>query len=441
MPYQFTNNATSILRQDTPAASTTITLPSGEGARFPQPTGAYNFMVTLEDRRTGQIEICKCTARTADVLTVTRAQEGTTAQLFVAGATVSNRVTAQQLVDLQAASLGVPEAPVNANQYARQNAAWTIVNWANLAGKPTTFTPIAHTHPISEVTGLQAALDAESSARASADTTLTNNLAAETTSRTNNDTTLTNNLNSEITNRTNADTTLTTNLNSEISNRTNADAALQTDINTRATTTALNTEITNRVADVDAEEAARTAADNLRVLKAGDTMTGALVLPGDPTAALQAATKQYVDNPPTAFAHRSGSGTVTITPAAAWQKLNLGTISSGINVGGWTISGGNLIVPKTGVYMLGVSAGIQAVAATATAMLVGVGINSVAVPAFQQRIQNPAATGTWVMNAQRPVSLTAGDALSLLVFNSVGTTNTVTDSNDSTFLWATFLTA
>jgi hypothetical protein len=31
-------------------------------------------------------------------------------------------------------------------------------------------------------------------------------------------------------------------------------------------------------------------------LKAGDTMTGPLVLPGDPTANLQAATKQYVDN-------------------------------------------------------------------------------------------------------------------------------------------------
>jgi len=31
------------------------------------------------------------------------------------------------------------------------------------------------------------------------------------------------------------------------------------------------------------------------VLKAGDTMTGPLVLPGDPTQPLQAATKAYVD--------------------------------------------------------------------------------------------------------------------------------------------------
>src|SRR5262245_66634927 len=34
---------------------------------------------------------------------------------------------------------------------------------------------------------------------------------------------------------------------------------------------------------------------NGKVAKAGDTMTGPLVLPADPTAALQAATKQYVD--------------------------------------------------------------------------------------------------------------------------------------------------
>jgi hypothetical protein len=37
------------------------------------------------------------------------------------------------------------------------------------------------------------------------------------------------------------------------------------------------------------------AVDNLKVAKAGDTMTGLLTLSGDPTAALGAATKQYVD--------------------------------------------------------------------------------------------------------------------------------------------------
>lgn len=45
-----------------------------------------------------------------------------------------------------------------------------------------------------------------------------------------------------------------------------------------------------------AEAAARAAADNLRVLKAGDTMTGPLVLSGAPTINLHAATKKYVDD-------------------------------------------------------------------------------------------------------------------------------------------------
>lgn len=51
----------------------------------------------------------------------------------------------------------------------------------------------------------------------------------------------------------------------------------------------LNTAIGN-------EETARIAGDALKVAKAGDTMTGALVLSGDPTLDLHAATKQYVDD-------------------------------------------------------------------------------------------------------------------------------------------------
>lgn len=50
-----------------------------------------------------------------------------------------------------------------------------------------------------------------------------------------------------------------------------------------------------RKAYVDAGDAAATALANGKVSKAGDTMTGPLVLPGDPTAAEQAARKAYVD--------------------------------------------------------------------------------------------------------------------------------------------------
>lgn len=36
---------------------------------------------------------------------------------------------------------------------------WANLGWTDVTNKPTTFTPSAHTHPISQVTGLQTALD------------------------------------------------------------------------------------------------------------------------------------------------------------------------------------------------------------------------------------------------------------------------------------------
>jgi hypothetical protein len=92
----FANNASSRLYQDTASGSATIRVQDGHGDKFPQPVGDGSnwFIVTVEDRRTGQIEIMKCTARTGDILNVVRAQEATIAQDFIAGANVSNRLTA-----------------------------------------------------------------------------------------------------------------------------------------------------------------------------------------------------------------------------------------------------------------------------------------------------------------------------------------------------------
>ena len=100
MSLLFKNNATGRLKANTTAVTTLITLDTGEGARFPQPAAGDWFQVTLEDRREGKVEICRCTARSADNLTVLRAQEGTVAQSFLAGAIVSNRFTAQTLQDI-----------------------------------------------------------------------------------------------------------------------------------------------------------------------------------------------------------------------------------------------------------------------------------------------------------------------------------------------------
>ena len=62
-----------------------------------------------------------------------------------------------------------------------------------------------------------------------------------------------------------------------------------------------------------------TASSTNYVLKAGDTMTGALVLPGDPVAALQAATKNYVDT--TSAGVQAGLGQKVSTVPAAGQTV------------------------------------------------------------------------------------------------------------------------
>ena len=86
------NNATSKLASSLTAAATTLSVTTGEGAKFPSPTGGDWFPLTLI-KSSGALEILRCTARSGDVLTVTRAQEGTAAQAFSAGDRVEVRLT------------------------------------------------------------------------------------------------------------------------------------------------------------------------------------------------------------------------------------------------------------------------------------------------------------------------------------------------------------
>lgn len=77
------------------------------------------------------------------------------------------------------------------------------------------------------------------------------------------------------------------------------------------------------------------AADALKVNKSGDTMTGPLTLAADPAAALQAATKQYIDNlllgaimafpqttEPTGWLKCNGQAVSRITYAALFSKIS-----------------------------------------------------------------------------------------------------------------------
>ncbi|MCA1490090.1 hypothetical protein I6F11_04050 [Ensifer sp. NBAIM29] len=93
MAVLLSNNATSTLAASINTSVTTISIQSADAAKFPSPTGGDWFPITVIDSA-GNIEIMKCTARSSATLTVTRAQEGTTAKSFASGARVDLRLTA-----------------------------------------------------------------------------------------------------------------------------------------------------------------------------------------------------------------------------------------------------------------------------------------------------------------------------------------------------------
>ena len=84
MGVKVTNNAFGTLSSAINTSVTTITLDSGQGARFPT-LGANDFFFgTLVDT-SNNLEIVKVTARSTDSLTVVRGQDGTTATAFAIG--------------------------------------------------------------------------------------------------------------------------------------------------------------------------------------------------------------------------------------------------------------------------------------------------------------------------------------------------------------------
>ena len=98
MSVKFANNAFGTLNAGISNSATSITLSSGQGARFPTLASGEYFYATLIDT-SNNLEVVKCTARSTDVLTVTRAQESTTAQAFAIGDRIELRVTAAGLTD------------------------------------------------------------------------------------------------------------------------------------------------------------------------------------------------------------------------------------------------------------------------------------------------------------------------------------------------------
>lgn len=107
------NNANTTLAAGISSSVTTIALATGTGALFPAPGANQYFTVVLNDALTGQVhEVCWCTARTGDSLTVLRGQEGSAARAWLIGDYAYNTQTASSISTARAFSAtNVPTLP------------------------------------------------------------------------------------------------------------------------------------------------------------------------------------------------------------------------------------------------------------------------------------------------------------------------------------------
>jgi len=91
----YANNAKTTLASPINATQTTITVAPGTGVLFPNPSSGQAFKITLVSATSASVyEICLCTSRSTDTLTVVRAQEGTSGTPFLLNDIVGNYDTA-----------------------------------------------------------------------------------------------------------------------------------------------------------------------------------------------------------------------------------------------------------------------------------------------------------------------------------------------------------
>ena len=150
MAQLFANNAYGVLAGTVNGAATLLVLVSGQGARFPAPTGGDHFLVTLVgldgNGAESVWEIVKCTGRSTDQLTVVRAQEGTTATTWNAGTRIELRWTKAGVDGKETAGVAVAldtvhtSAPDPHPQYTTTAEAAAAAPVQSVAGKTGTIT-------------------------------------------------------------------------------------------------------------------------------------------------------------------------------------------------------------------------------------------------------------------------------------------------------------
>jgi len=154
----YANNAHSLLANSITSSQTTITLQTGDGAKFPNPTvGAQFFRIAVTSASSPDtvIEIMYCTQRSSNTLTVIRGQEGTTAQAWNVLDLVGNIATAGTYSQFIQPYFGIDTGSVNAYVISTPQA-----YSAYFTGMPATFATLnanTSTTPTLNVNGLGAA--------------------------------------------------------------------------------------------------------------------------------------------------------------------------------------------------------------------------------------------------------------------------------------------
>jgi microcystin-dependent protein len=119
----YSNGASALVVANVSPVATVIQVENGLGGAFPSPTGG-DFARLVIERDDALFEVVYLTSKTADLLTVTRAQEGTTALAYTAGlARVECRVTKGMLEAMLQKSGGTMTGTLNLGGQALTNAA------------------------------------------------------------------------------------------------------------------------------------------------------------------------------------------------------------------------------------------------------------------------------------------------------------------------------
>lgn len=99
MAAKLRNNISTTLQASIASGDLTLTVPSGQGAKWDDCAAPDYAYTTIMDTAGTVVEVVKVTARSGDTLTIERAMDGTTAQGWAAGSIVERRLNALSIFE------------------------------------------------------------------------------------------------------------------------------------------------------------------------------------------------------------------------------------------------------------------------------------------------------------------------------------------------------